>query len=330
MNSKPSRKLLSFGGNLGVFAFVLSFAITYADAQVEPHPSVATPSTGGNTFLGPEYVRYAHQKDLQDRRIDMFIGDWHDSLPRSVYGSLILRDILTKGNNFNPPQKGAVLESANFLAYGSLAPHDQTIPFTLAGVQEVFYVTDGAGEITAGDKTFPLHKDIAILMPEGLSFTMKNSGGEPLTLYVIDEPVPMGFHPIPKMLMVDERTVPVRKPLIASPYTIPGASGHWAHIVRDLFNRSDGLATVGDVITVEINPVSMGEPHPHQPGHEEIWVAIDGSSLAFLGTELRVQPAGSAYMLRPDGFTQHSNINAGDKPVKFLWFSTSTGYSSKK
>jgi len=26
----------------------------------------------------------------------------------------------------------------------------------------------------------------------------------------------------------------------------------------------------------------------------------------------------------------HSNINSGDTPVKFLWFSTSTGYSAKK
>jgi hypothetical protein len=37
-----------------------------------------------------------------------------------------------------------------------------------------------------------------------------------------------------------------------------------------------------------------------------------------------------AYMLRPDGQMLHSNINSGDTPVKFLWFSTSTGYSAKK
>ncbi|MCU1318619.1 MAG: hypothetical protein JWP98_137, partial [Edaphobacter sp.] len=145
-----------------------------------------------------------------------------------------------------------------------------------------------------------------------------------------NEPLPANFHPIKQMLMADERLVPVRTPLLASPYTIPGASGHWAHIVRDLFNKNDGLATIGDIITVEINPISMGEPHPHQPGHEEIWAAIDGTSLAFIGTELRVQPPGVAYMLRPDGLMQHSNINSGDTPVKFLWFSTSTGYSGKK
>jgi oxalate decarboxylase/phosphoglucose isomerase-like protein (cupin superfamily) len=64
----------------------------------------------------------------------------------------------------------------------------------------------------------------------------------------------------------------------------------------------------------------MGEPHPHRPGQEEVWAAIDGSSLVLLGTELRVQKPGMAYMLRPDAITIHSNINDGDTPVKFLYF----------
>jgi hypothetical protein len=111
---------------------------------------------------------------------------------------------------------------------------------------------------------------------------------------------------------------------------VPGSSGQWAHIVRDLFNTSDGLATVGDVITVEINPLTLGEPHPHLPGKEEVWLAIDGTSLAFYGPQLRVQRPGTAYILRPDGMTQHSNINNSDKPVKFLWFNTNTGLSAQR
>ena len=112
--------------------------------------------------------------------------------------------------------------------------------------------------------------------------------------------------------------------MYASPYTLQNASGHWAHVVRDLFSRTDGLATIGDIITVEINPLTMGEPHPHNPGQEEIWASIDGNSLAFLGTELRVQHPGMAYMIRPDRNMTHSNINPGDTPVKFLWFSGSS------
>ena len=91
-----------------------------------------------------------------------------------------------------------------------------------------------------------------------------------------------------------------------------------AVVVAERF--ADGLATEQSVITVTVNPLTMGEPHPHRPGQEEIWAAIDGESLMFLGTELRVQKPGMAYMLPPDAATIHSNINAGDKPVKFLYF----------
>src|ERR1700737_3570753 len=153
---------------------------------------------------------------------------------------------------------------------------------------------------------------------------MKNTGAEELKMYVISEPTPDGFRPGKNMLVTDERQVPVRTPMAASPYTLPGASGHWAHVVRDFFSRTGRLGTVRGVITVELNPMTMGEPHPHNPGQEEIWASIDGTSLAFIGTELRVQRPGMAYIIRPDQSMTHSNINPGDTPVKFLWFSGSS------
>lgn len=311
-------------------AAIAAATLLHLHAQTPAHPSVATKGTGGNTFDGPGDVRYVPHRDSQDRRVDMFFGDWRESTPRAQFGSLILRDILTRGDHLSPPAKGAVLQSANFIAYGRLAAGASTLPSTLADAQEVFYVMGGQGEISTAGKTVSLHQDIAILMPQGIDFTIRCTGDEDLTMYVIDEPVPADFHPIPQMLMTDERKVQVRTPLVPSPYTNPGASGHWAHVVRDLFNTSDGLATIGDVITVEINPLSLGEPHPHLPGKEEIWLAIEGTSLAFYGPQLRVQHPGTAYMLRPDAMVQHSNINNGDKPVKFLWFNTNTGYSTVK
>ena len=293
-------------------------------AQVVAKPPVTTPSAGGNSFDGPGDVRYLAERDVQDRRIDMFIGDWRDSMPRHVFGSLVLRDILTRGDNYAPPEPGAILQAANYLAYGRLQPRDSTVPFTLEHEQIVYYVVGGTGEITAGGKTAALHRDVAVFVPANLEFVMKNTGDDDLTLYVISEPTPEHFVPRKDMLVTDERQVPARTPMVASPYTLPGASGHWAHIVRDLFSRTDGLATVGDVITVTLAPMTMGEPHPHNPGQEEIWAAIDGSSLAFLGTELRVQRPGMAYMIRPDHSMTHSNINSGDTPVKFLWFAGSS------
>ncbi len=307
-----------------VFAIFALAALPLAAQTVTPKPPVSTPSAGGNSFDGPGDVRYEPDRDVEDRRIDMFMGDWRDSLPRHAYGSLVLRDILTRGDNYAPPEPGAILQAANYLAYGRLVPEDSTVPTTLDREQNVFYIVGGNGEITAGGRTLALHKDIAIFVPANLEFVMKNTGDEDLLMYVISEPTPEGFKPVKQMLTVDERKVAVRTPMYASPFTLPGASGHWAHIVRDLFSRTDGLATIGDVITVTINPMTMGEPHPHNAGQEEIWAAIEGDSLAFLGTELRIQHPGMAYMIRPDRLMTHSNINAGDEPVKFLWFAGSS------
>jgi len=317
--------MISYGKHIRSLALPLfGMALLSSYAQVVSKPPVKTPATGGNSFPGPNAIRYEDGTDQQDRLIDRFMGDWHYSTPRHEHGSLVLRDILTHGDNLAPPQPGAVLQAANFVAYGRMQPSDSTTSEKLEGQQEVYYIDGGTGEISAGGKTSALHKDVAVFMPEGIEFTMKNTGDDDLTMYVVNEPVPKNFIPRKDMMVTDERAVPSRTPMEASPYTLPGASGHWAHIVRDLFSRADGLATIGDLITVTINPLQMGEPHPHPVGQEEIWVAIDGSSLAFIGTQLRVQPAGMGYMIRPDNTMTHSNINPGDTPVKFLWFAGSS------
>ncbi len=311
------RKTLAFL-SASVLALTLPSVVT---AQTAP-PSSGTKNAinGINSYPGPEFVKYAKEREPQDRRIDLFMSDWQGSLPRFEHGSLVLRDILIRGDNFAPPEKSAVLRAANSFAYGRLAPGAWTTRSRLNGQQEVYYVLGGEGEIAAGGDTAKLHKDIAVLMPAGLEFVMKSTGDEPLTLYVINEPTPSGFHPKDKMVIKDEEMARQRTPAAADPYIVGGASGHWAHIVKELFSPADGLATEQSVITVTVNPLTMGEPHPHRPGQEEVWAAINGTSLMLMGTELRVQKPGMAYMLPPDAATIHSNINAGDKPVKFLYF----------
>jgi len=324
MEGKSALKNKLGGRSLVLLALFFAIAWSHAAAQVAAKPPVKTPSAGGNSFEGPGAVRYQGGRDSQDRRIDMFIGDWRDSLPRHAYGSLVLRDILIRGDNYAPPEPGAILQAANFLAYARLQPGNSTAPTRLDHEQNVFYIAGGSGQITAGGKTAALRRDIAVFMPADLEFVMQNTGDADLTMYLVSEPTPPGFVPAKAMLVTDERQIPVRIPMAASPFTLPGASGHWAHVVRDLFSKADGLATIGDLITVEINPMTMGEPHPHNAGQEEVWAAIDGDSLAFLGTELRNQHPGMAYMIRPDQSMTHSNINYSDKPVKFLWFSSSS------
>jgi mannose-6-phosphate isomerase-like protein (cupin superfamily) len=241
-------------------------------------------------------------------------------MPRFEHGSLVLRDILTRGDNFTAPEKGAVLHYANFLAYGRLAAGCSTVPSRLEGRQEVYYILSGNGEITAGGITAALRKDVAVFMPAGLEFMMTSAGDQPLTMYVINEPLPADFHPKTQMVVKDEASAHQRTPAGGDPYIVGGASGHWAHIVKELFSPADGLATEQSVITVSINPMTLGEPHPHRPGQEEVWAAIEGDSLAVFGTEIRIQRPGMAYMLPPDAGTIHSNINFGEKPIKFLYF----------
>src|SRR5437899_10279939 len=77
---------------------------------------------GINSYPGPGLVKYQNVPDPMNRRIDMFYSDWRESMPRVEHGSLVLRDILTKGDNFAPVEKGAVLHFANFFSYGRLAP----------------------------------------------------------------------------------------------------------------------------------------------------------------------------------------------------------------
>ena len=65
------------------------------------------------------------------------------------------------------------------------------------------------GSATAGGQTVDLYRNIAVLMPANLEFTLKNTGEEPLAMYVINEPTPPGFRPNSTMLVRDENKIPI-------------------------------------------------------------------------------------------------------------------------
>src|SRR5712664_125788 len=178
-----TKTLLSGMSSACLLLSLFGMALSPAAAQtVVAKPPVKTPSSGGNSFDSPGDVKYESSRDVEDRRIDMFIGDWRDAMPRHAYGSLVLRDILTRGDNYAPPQPGALLQAANYLAYGRLQPGNSTVPTRLEHEQNVFYIVGGTGEITTAGKTAALRKDVAIFMPAGLEFAMKNTGDEDLTM----------------------------------------------------------------------------------------------------------------------------------------------------
>ena len=245
-----------------------------------------------------------------------------------MFGSLVVRDILTAGDNLSPtvPWRGARACEVPLLRHARAGSTHGT--FDVERRAGFFLCNEGEGEVSAGGKTEPLPREAPCSSRRAWSSpctTPEKTNSQPTWSAI----PPSGIQAAFVVSIKDEAQLPQSAPADPSPFTNPGAGGHWAHITHGFFN-GNGLATVGAIITVEILPMQLGEPHPHFPGHEEIWCEIEGKSLAFYGSQLRMQHPGEAYMLRPDNLTTHSKsiLKNRNKPIEFLWFSTSTKVST--
>ncbi len=243
--------------------------------------------------------------------IDMFIGNWLENPARTLHGTLIVRNILTPlegGDPVHPAKRGAVLTDIKAFSHALLYPGLSTTPARLQGEQHILYVTEGIGEITAGGTTAALRSGIGAIVPPDLEFTIRNTGDESLAMYLITEPIPQGFTPNRTLVTTDTNIVPATT-----------SSGHWVHISKRLFTKEDGLAVLIGLGPVWFAPMTMGQPHSHESGVEEIWFAISENVNILLGKELRRLPPGAAYKIPPNGTTPHSTINLTDDPVETFW-----------
>jgi len=242
---------------------------------------------------------------------DMFMRSWKESMPRHSHGSLIERDIFTKsdGDPINPKVKGAVLTALERFSHATLVVGASTTPTTLNGEQELFYFDSGTGALKTRNKTVELHEGVGVLVPPGVEFTMTTTGDQPLSMYLLTEKIPDGFTPQTDIVVKDESGIP-----------FTSSNVHWSHIYKNFFTRQDGLASITGAGPVWYSPMTMGQPHSHGEGVEEIWFALKGDIHALLGKQFRTLPVGTAYKIPPNGTTPHSNINATDEPIKMFWF----------
>ncbi len=262
--------------------------------------------TGKYSALDPNPLDRATEPD-----IDRFIAHWSESTQRTMFGSLMVRDIFTPlaGNDpIRPERDGAVLEQFSTLAHAILHPHMTTQPSTLAGEQLVFYVDNGTGRLKAGSRTVDLRGRVGVLVPPGIEFSIENTGDAPLELYLIGEPIPDGFSPAKEIVVKDGNTLP-----------IAGTTGHWAHIDTPLFLRGDGFVSVAGMNEVQYTPMTIGQPHSHGTNIEEIWFVVRGDFTLMLGKELRHLTPGSAFKVPPTGKTPHANMNPGNETIKLFW-----------
>jgi mannose-6-phosphate isomerase-like protein (cupin superfamily) len=254
---------------------------------------------------------HSQQKVGSNAYVDLYFGDWHTSQPHPRHGSLMERDILTKGDALHPTTKGAVLRHLDSYTYATLAEGATTGATKLSDKQEIYYFLSGSGTITAGNTRLPVSGHIAVLVPAGLEFSIQNSGSAPLTMYLISEPAPTGFQPNKQLLLRDESTIPIST-----------VDEEWTRIVRPLFVQKDGLATLSRVSTVTLDALTITKPYVGTSSDaEEVWTSLSGTSIAFIGPFLRRQVPGMAYEHPPDNLAPTANVNYSEsEQVKFLYF----------
>ncbi len=303
--------------------FVISTLTAVATSDV--HAQQSKKVSGTEVFESLNQLDHRPLDPKIDPDINMFLGSWQESIPYNTHGAITERAILTASENDPvwPTRKGEVLHYAKRFSRGTLDPLASTTPTKLKGEQEVFYIFSGKGVIKAGKKTADLRDGIFVLVPEGLEFTITNTCGEnPLVMYIICEATPSGFRPNDNILVKDEKAMPNRD---AGYLKV-----HWSHNGKNIFTVADGLATLEAVNILTFNAMTIGQPHSHGEGMEEVWMVVSGKNLAFLGKEIRWQCAGTAYKVPPTGFTPHSNINTTEEPIKFFFFARWRDHEPRK
>ena len=254
-------------------------------------------------------------------QITYYFGDWHNATPRTIRGSLVERDILTRGDALHPTEKGAVLRYINSYTYATLAAKESTTPTRLNKEQEIYFVESGRGTVTAGGQTADLFRNIAVLMPADLEFTVKNTGDEPLEMYVVNEPTPADFRPNASMLVRDENKIPIST-----------TTRLWSEIVKPIFATEDGLATLQNVETVTFDPLTISRPYlVDNHDIEAVNTELEGTSVAFISNALFKQTPGMAFYHVPDNLTPNATINQSpDSQVKFFYFARYDSHEDRK
>jgi len=246
-----------------------------------------------------------------DPDIDMFMGNWRDSMPRIMHGNLVFRDMLTSlegPDDLHPTRRGACLVYAEAISYATIEPgaFARSIAGELDGIQQTFVVNSGTGVITSGTKTLELKKGMAFILTPGLDFELTANGNEYMSFYVASEKIPNGFTPNKTLEVVDNRG------------EAPFMSVHWANIDREMITRENGMCQYSAFTEVKLDAMTIAQPHSHEKGVEEIWIATEGDIELLFGKLLRKLPVGTAYRIPSTGKTAHANINATDEMIKLI------------
>jgi mannose-6-phosphate isomerase-like protein (cupin superfamily) len=229
----------------------------------------------------------------------MWINDYRNSKPRTVYGSLVFRDILTRldgADKLHPVKKGAVLSDIMVVSYATLAPGATASGKVSAGNVQIYLAVGGEGKITVNSKSYDLKDGVGFTLTPDFDFKLISTGKAPLAFYVREEPLPSNFKATPDLVVVSRWDNDRR------------VGAHWVHTCN---GGPNGL----NLCTIP--PHTMPQPHSHP--QEEAWIMVKGETTLSLGKNLRRMTPGQAYRIPPTGVTAHSNINWSDEPVEMIY-----------
>jgi len=261
---------------------------------------------------GPSYREDApsnRRRPGVDTDVSFYINHWRSSPPREGHGGLIERDILTRGDPFEPREKGAVLRFLKAYRRAELPPRAATRDYADAREQVFLFILGGEGRIEADGKTVDLEEGMALVIPAGLSYRLFNPTAAALDLFLAAEETPDGFVP--------------EKRLSVGRYgdSRPVVGAHWAHIARPfVYDHEPRFANPMGFVVVSMDAFDVAQPHTHPAAAEEIWLQVKGTSLLLFGNRLLRQEAGEAFLVPPTNAVPHSSINANGEPQLWLFF----------
>ncbi|MBI2506127.1 MAG: cupin domain-containing protein [Candidatus Latescibacteria bacterium] len=231
---------------------------------------------------------------------------WIDCPATLTHGNIIQRVIFTRQDP-QARQEGGVLRFIESFARAYLEPGVSSVPHVNEGIQEVFFVASGSGQLVAGAQKHGLREGDGVIMPPGVEHTFVNEGQEPLELLILVEAVPKGAK------------VKGRKPLVRNFAQNNMGQGHWSHLVHKVFDRNDGLLQMHAVLIVRIEAMQPADTHGHGADMDEVWYMWKGQGIHVVSQEVCVQTPGTAVSVCPSN-PGHSLINHTCQPLQVFYF----------
>lgn len=235
----------------------------------------------------------------------MIVRNWMDCPSRVTHGYMIERVILTKVDTENPGDEGAVMKHIDSFSRAYLESQCESVPTTHDDIQEIFYIVSGEGIFKAGDVEQNVREGDGIIVPPGITHSLKNELDEPLELLILVESVEEGVETLKQAVFRNYRESPITR-------------GHWNHIVHRIFGEDDGLVKLHAVLVVRMEPMQVADTHGHNAETDENWYMLRGSGLHVVNREVCRQKPGDVVPVAPS--TGHCLINDTDKPLQTFYF----------